>query len=459
MTRDDDTPHTGVPRITPSPSPESGGDLLGLQRERDALLGRIAEAESQRVREAREQASQLLALQQRASNDRDALTVLHGRQIADLRQSFESAVADLHHRFDELLGEARTEAALARERASSAESRAAQMHIEQSAMAARLEAEILRAQRLAELLAEEQDRARLHPLQMDAVRQAAARDQDRAATALGARAESAAALLVERERRKQAEDLLVQLAEELDRVQVRPVQALADRVQGLLEQLSVVGLPPYVRAQHLDLRLAAPPEDADGLLQLADEAFVRAAYGAVLGREPDPGGLAAHLRQVRQGVPRVDIVAALAKSPEAHQRGAPPAWVKEWLAAALPQQTSGPRRLFSRIAQALLRPVVTQLHRIENTLMRLEASTMARAEGVAAQVDASRAAVLTELHGKVGEVVRLQARLPAEVASATFGLLQERRADGDAAPSEDAPAPVAMHRARAILGRLRSDAR
>jgi hypothetical protein len=52
------------------------------------------------------------------------------------------------------------------------------------------------------------------------------------------------------------------------------------------------------------------------LLELRDEAFVKAAYRSILGRAPDPGGLENYLSQVRTGVNKAQILRELVQSPE-----------------------------------------------------------------------------------------------------------------------------------------------
>jgi hypothetical protein len=54
----------------------------------------------------------------------------------------------------------------------------------------------------------------------------------------------------------------------------------------------------------------------EDILRLHDRAFVVKAYAAILGRSPDPGGLANYLAQVRAGTHKGQILAELALSPE-----------------------------------------------------------------------------------------------------------------------------------------------
>ena len=58
------------------------------------------------------------------------------------------------------------------------------------------------------------------------------------------------------------------------------------------------------------------------LLACEDYPFIRRAYWALLGREPDPGGLANYLERLRSGTPKVQVLSELAHSPEGRTKGA-----------------------------------------------------------------------------------------------------------------------------------------
>lgn len=53
------------------------------------------------------------------------------------------------------------------------------------------------------------------------------------------------------------------------------------------------------------------------LLRHGDADFVQRAYGCVLGREADEGGLATYVGLLRDGVAKTDLLATLAQSSEA----------------------------------------------------------------------------------------------------------------------------------------------
>ena len=58
------------------------------------------------------------------------------------------------------------------------------------------------------------------------------------------------------------------------------------------------------------------------LLACDDYSFVRRAYWVLLGREPDPGGLANYLDRLRSGTPKLQVLSELAQSPEGLAKGA-----------------------------------------------------------------------------------------------------------------------------------------
>jgi hypothetical protein len=62
--------------------------------------------------------------------------------------------------------------------------------------------------------------------------------------------------------------------------------------------------------------LQSSTNSLEEILELYDEAFVKAAYRSILGRAPDAGGLENYLSQVRAGVNKAQILRELAYSPE-----------------------------------------------------------------------------------------------------------------------------------------------
>lgn len=71
---------------------------------------------------------------------------------------------------------------------------------------------------------------------------------------------------------------------------------------------------------HFNLHSFGPASSIEELLSLHDEFFVRRAYATVLGREPDPTGLAHFVGRIRSGESREAILAALRLSPEGREQ-------------------------------------------------------------------------------------------------------------------------------------------
>jgi hypothetical protein len=65
------------------------------------------------------------------------------------------------------------------------------------------------------------------------------------------------------------------------------------------------------------------PTTIEALLQLQDKEFVDAAYAAMLGRTPDPGGLKNYVEQLRAGIRREHLIVDIALSPEGQQNKIP----------------------------------------------------------------------------------------------------------------------------------------
>ncbi len=152
----------------------------------------------------------------------------------------------------------------------------------------------------------------------------------------------------------------------------------------------------------------SPDGDAavlSSLLALRDEAFVRAAYRALLGRDSDETGLAAYTAELRQGESRERILASLAASDEGRQRHPPVAGV-ERLMARFPVQ---PAPFWKRAVRGLLRrlgapsrePLERSLRAIDNQVFRLEQLVLAQ--------DAS-------IHALRQDVARLTSALESQAA-------------------------------------------
>ena len=92
------------------------------------------------------------------------------------------------------------------------------------------------------------------------------------------------------------------------------------RVDGLARPLQ--GLPGLALQPPLTPKERSAGYHAAELLQYHDETFVGHAYRVLLGREPDPPGVAGYLTALRSGqINRLDVLARLRFSPEGMRRG------------------------------------------------------------------------------------------------------------------------------------------
>jgi hypothetical protein len=113
----------------------------------------------------------------------------------------------------------------------------------------------------------------------------------------------------------------------------------------------------------------AAPKDLAALMTLPGPEFVRASYRALLGREPDPAGLAFYRARLREGVGRLQIVCELAASPEAVNKGRVLPGLAETLAGQQSRQASLRGRIGRLIASAInVGEQVRQQNRLEARL-------------------------------------------------------------------------------------------
>ena len=117
---------------------------------------------------------------------------------------------------------------------------------------------------------------------------------------------------------------------------------------------------------------AKPAITLDELLGLDDEAFVTRAYAAILGREPDSGGLRNYVSQVRAGVEKAHILAELIESPEGMQKNAPIPDVRKMVAGYRKPRPTIWNHLFRRLAKSSMEPTERQLRVINNRLYLME---------------------------------------------------------------------------------------
>jgi O-antigen biosynthesis protein len=124
-----------------------------------------------------------------------------------------------------------------------------------------------------------------------------------------------------------------------------------------------------VNSQHrpLDTIMPYPVPQADmrgesvaQLLDLYDVAFVVEVYKSLLGRAPDPDGLAYYLCHLREGDSKAKIVVQIAKSDEAKRRGI----AFEGLAQLIASQSKANHWLSGRLAR--VNRIERQVNRLEN---------------------------------------------------------------------------------------------
>ena len=108
------------------------------------------------------------------------------------------------------------------------------------------------------------------------------------------------------------------------------------------------------------------------LLKLHDEAFVRSAYKAILGRTPDQGGLENYLSQVRAGIHKAHILAELARSPEGRLKAAPVQGLHLAIERYLKHASSVWVRMFRRLGNASVESTDQQLRIMDNRLYLVE---------------------------------------------------------------------------------------
>lgn len=128
---------------------------------------------------------------------------------------------------------------------------------------------------------------------------------------------------------------------------------------------------------------AATAVSLEQLLELHDEAFVTQAYQSILGRMPDPGGLANYLKQVRAGVHKAQIVAELAQSSEGKLRSVEPPGLRYAVAKYRKRAPTLGRRLLQQMMNAAMEPLERHLRAIDNQLYLLEQSQSAQAKQLA----------------------------------------------------------------------------
>ena len=112
--------------------------------------------------------------------------------------------------------------------------------------------------------------------------------------------------------------------------------------------------------------------EAEALLRLQDRAFVRQAYAALLGRQPDHDGLAYYTERIRQGVRKERVLHELASSPEARIPSETLFAVEAILRAERERERPGLLpRVFRRLLSHALEPMMAKLRIVENLAWRV----------------------------------------------------------------------------------------
>lgn len=119
----------------------------------------------------------------------------------------------------------------------------------------------------------------------------------------------------------------------------------------------------------------------EALLELPDTLFVIAAYQAVLGRAPDPGGLQNYVSKVRAGNDKVHILAELVQSPEGRIREL--SGLSEAIVEFRKRSPSFWGRLYRRLAGTASGSTERNLRVIDNRLRLAEQALAKQAEQLA----------------------------------------------------------------------------
>jgi hypothetical protein len=123
--------------------------------------------------------------------------------------------------------------------------------------------------------------------------------------------------------------------------------------------MSIHSTDPYVRAASVQ-----------ELLLLHDVVFINSAYWAVLGRQPDQGGRADYLGQLRAGTAKEEILVALARSDEGRRVAATLNGLDKILAAYRASRFSLPQRIMRRLLKGTSADLERSFRRLESLMVR-----------------------------------------------------------------------------------------
>jgi hypothetical protein len=121
----------------------------------------------------------------------------------------------------------------------------------------------------------------------------------------------------------------------------------------------------------------------EALLELHDEMFVSKAYEVILGRMPDPGGLANYLAQVRAGAHKAQIIAELAESPEGVLKSVDLPGLPFLVSRYRKRAPSLWHRVLRQLMSGATEPSERQLRAIDNQLYLLDRALSAQAKQIA----------------------------------------------------------------------------
>lgn len=336
------------------------GSLQAWQQEVETLEIALAELRERSAEQARrsaaEHAAQLLGLQQRAGNERDALHLAHAERLRELQQEATRTRESIEASYQGLLDAARGDAAQAREEAARAR--------EQRDRNAR-EAEALDAQLGAERVRRIETEAALAALreELAAARAAAAEAEAQRAAEQAARAAGELRLAARDVEQVHARDLIDALSTHAAALAAEQAAALdAERAaRREAERRAAEVLAAQVKAGPAP---AAAPEEAtvqpaghvDELLALEGARFVATAYATLLGRAPDAAGLETYLRHLCEGITKAEILRSMAASEEGRRVGATLPGLAELVARERPQPLGWLGRLYLRAERSANQP-------------------------------------------------------------------------------------------------------
>ncbi|MFM1988712.1 MAG: hypothetical protein RJA99_1669 [Pseudomonadota bacterium] len=178
------------------------------------------------------------------------------------------------------------------------------------------------------------------------------------------------------------------------------------------------------------------------LLALDGEAFVSTAYIAILGRRPDPEGLAHYLANMRAGMAKGDVILALASSEEGLRGVSELPGLDELVASGRRRRSSLLRRGLGRLGSALVGDRLDTALRaldwkVADRLAEHDRTVKALVEGIGTRTHTELDAKLARIEAATAELER-QAdaleRVQADVAAALRALVDRpasRTDDGE----------------------------